>query len=293
MKLILKNPKMNLFAKNTIINKKKGENIYISSSIGAGRTLILIALYQQLFSQKHIDKSSILIHTEGDTSSYLAYRDFLDHNQKLENHQLFNLIYKEDKELFFKINFNIPNTTTNFKDKHLFFLLPALNKSDCFVQQIYLKKVYEFLLNLPINNNKNEIPIFFDLSNLMDVKSLNEYFKIVENLNNKGYFFINSTYGINELQKPKEMLKILQNKNKHIFIFKQENTIKKYGFVFDNLDYVNMNSLERMEYHYYVGSILQNKNKTYLTNFNYISTTNSFKNKKLNNILVSAKINNF
>lgn len=162
MKVELKEPKKNKISfidKKFVLKKEKGENLLYIGSVGSGKTESLLSFLYELYKQNKANKS-IYIDTKGDLSIFLKYAAILKKFNK--NFQLFNFLKHHNLKFFENIDFKNETIKKELNKKDLLYLFPVLEKSGVASKDKIIKKVAEFLINLPDNDSEEEIPIFIN-----------------------------------------------------------------------------------------------------------------------------------
>lgn len=206
------------FNKEVIITKEKGENIILGGGDGSGRSQILLDILYELIETNQVDKS-IFFNFLGDNSfSYRIYSIFEHLNENPEEKMLFlNSISENAMSEFRSFDFKDSKTQDYLKDKHLVFSTPALEKTPLKIYDEVFELFYDFLSNLPINNGK-EIPIIIDHLSVLNYQNFLMYSDLMKKVNDKGYFFISSTYGMFNIHSFDTVFPLLMKDHKHFFI---------------------------------------------------------------------------
>lgn len=170
-----------------------------------------------------IDKNSFFIDFVNNKSIPIKIQTTLNHYLTNFNHKdlvIFSPILNNSVNIFNQINFN-NNFQKILLNKHKLFLMPCLEKTQLEYKEFLISQFFNYLKSLPINEGK-EIPIFVD--NLSDFKDKNfqEYSEIMKIVNKKGYFFINSTYGMFNIHNFENNFQILKDSHKHFLIAHSE-----------------------------------------------------------------------
>ena len=212
-----KRHKFDMLRRKFILEKSNQENILFIGTTGSGKTECLLSFIYNLYNQKKIDKY-IYIDIKGDLSLFVKHSSILDKFKKTFN--LFNLLKQNNLDFFEKIDFKNITIKKELNKKSLLFLFPALQKSFLQLNQLVNKKIAQFLINLPKNNNK-EIPIFIDGIELLKESDFKKFERIVKIINKKGYFVVCSISDYS-FKKPEDLIMALEKCFQHVFLMKSE-----------------------------------------------------------------------
>ena len=217
MKIELKKDKK-IFNK-FFIEKEKGENIILGGGDGSARIEILFQFFLYMTKKNIIDKNSVFIDFVNYQVIPIQMQAILNHyltNFNKKDFVIFNPLLKNKINIFNQIKFN-EDFQKNLLNKHKLFLMPCLEKSSFEYRDFIISQVFNYLKSLP-NNEGKEIPIFVNhLSDFQD-KHFQEYNEIMKTVNKKGYFFINSTYGMFNMHNFENNFQILKDSHKHFFM---------------------------------------------------------------------------
>ena len=204
---------------NFFIHKEKGENIILGGGDGSGRTEILLHFFLYMVKNNIIDKNSVFVDFLHNQSIPMKIQTTLSKNLQDFNYKdfiIFNPAFKKNFNIFNDIKFN-DSFQKKILNKHKLFLMPCLEKSIFEYRDFIISQFFNYLKSLP-NNEGKEIPIFVDhLTDFQD-KHFQEYSEIMKTVNKKGYFFINSTYGMFNIHNFENNFQILKDSHKHFFI---------------------------------------------------------------------------
>lgn len=247
--------------KKVLIEKKEKENIIVGGGDGSGRSSVLFDFLNDLLNEKQIN-SFIFLNFEGSSVFLENINSLLTHHGKEKDCFLFHSLTPKTHDELMKFDFLKEETQRNLKDKNIGFLMPYLPATTVDIYEENLNKIFSFLENLPFNKNK-EIPIVVDNLSCFNEKYFFRYSEIMKKLNNKGYFFINSTYGMFNINSFDRVFPVLMKDHKHFFIFySQLNLNNKF---INNYNFSNaIKSLDPGSFHYLKDFKLQ---QTYLRTF--------------------------
>ena len=259
MKIKLTNKKNSIFNKTLIINKERGENIIIGGGDGSGRSEMLNNLLYELIFQKHIHKSSIYINFIGDTSQYRKIINCLNEFNLIKKNDFFllNSLSTDAYSQFNKLDFKSSLLQDYFTNKHLILLTHSMEKSSTVLQDTMNNKVYELLDNLPENKGA-EIPIIIDNISYFKDHHFKKHMETMQNLNKKGYFFINSTYGMFNIHNFDKNFPLLKDNHKHFLMAHSQINLNNQ-FMKDIKLKIPLNNIHVGEYYYFKDFVLKNK----------------------------------
>jgi hypothetical protein len=214
-----------IFRKGSHIFKEEKENVLFGGGDGSGRSETLRMIMYELLSEKQIS-NFLYFNFLGDNSAFFWTAD------RLESCDLIN----EKNKLYaynFLTNFNIFNTKipqhpmtqkaidnmkTDLSKKNSVFLYPAIgNMVSKEIEKYFIQSFFDILEALP-NNTGKEIAIITDNLSCFRLDDFIKYSKLMKEVNNKGYFFINSTYGMFNLYSFEDSFNILKNDHSHILM---------------------------------------------------------------------------
>lgn len=258
MKIELKTNKK-LF-NNFFMHKEKGENIILGGGDGSARLEILLQFFLYMVKNNLIDKNSVFVDLVSYQSVPIKIQRVLNNYLTNFNHKdlvVFNPTLNNKVNIFNQINFN-DHFQKNLLNKHKIFLMPCLEKTRLEYKEFIISQFFNYLKSLPINEGK-EIPIFVDnLSDFQD-KHFQEYSKIMKTVNEKGYFFINSTYGMFNMHNFENNFQILKDSHKHFFMAHSQINLNN-KFV-ENIKFKEkLNNIQAGQFYYLKDFKLQNIN---------------------------------
>jgi hypothetical protein len=245
------------FNKNLIFEKEKGENIILGGGAGSGRTELLLQIFKSLLDDRYIDKSSIYITTIGNSLPIIKIISMVIGKTDLNKDNLFIFNALKNMDDFISLNLNNEELQKSISNKHKMFLIPSLIKSSKNLIDIVHSQIYDFIKNLPINNEK-EIPIFLDEISYFEDNHFDSYNKIIEKANSKGYYFITSVYGMFNIKNLERNLPIFMKNHNHILMACSHLNLNNN---FLNKIKLNkpLNKLSEGEFYYFKNSELENK----------------------------------
>ena len=245
---------------NFFMHKEKGENIILGGGDGSARLEILLQFFLYMAKNNLIDKNSVFVDfvnyqiipakIQGALNNYLTnfnHKDLVIFNPRLNN----------NINIFNQINFN-EYFQKSLLNKHNIFLMPCLERIRLEYKEFIISQFFNYLKSLPVNKGK-EIPIFVHhLSNFQD-KHFQEYSEIMKTLNKKGYFFINSTYGMFNIHNFENNFKILKDSHKHFFMANSQVNLNNQ-FVKNIKFKEKLNNIKAGEFYYLKDFELKNNN---------------------------------
>ena len=161
----------------------------------------------------------------------------------------------------------IDNMKTDLSKKNSVFLFPQIEK-------YFIQSFFDILEALPKNTGK-EIPIITDNISCFKLDDFINYSKLMKEVNNKGYFFINSIYGMFNLYSFEYSFNILKNDHSHILMANSQiNIDNKY---MKNIQLgKKLNHIEPGHFYYFKDLKLEYK---YLNRFHFVKSDYNHTNK--------------
>tara|TARA_Y100000034_G_scaffold136034_1_gene210405 strand:+ start:23249 stop:24127 length:879 start_codon:yes stop_codon:yes gene_type:complete len=252
---------------NFFMHKEKGENIIIGGGDGSGRTEILLQFFLYMVKNNIIDKNSVFIDFVNNNSIPIKIQTILSNYALDFNHKdfiIFSPTFKNNVNIFNNIKFN-DGFQKKLLNKHKFFLMPCLEKSIYEYKKNSISQFFNYLKSLP-NNEGKEIPIFVDHLSDFKYQDFKEYSEIMKTVNNKGYFFINSTYGMFNIFDFEKSFQVLKDSHKHFLMAHSQinldnNFIKHINFK------EALNNIESCDFYYLKDFELQSNHTLHLKDF--------------------------
>ncbi|MBM26156.1 MAG: hypothetical protein CL760_10835 [Chloroflexi bacterium] len=260
--------------KGSHIFKEEKENILFGGGDGSGRSETLRMMIYELLSEKQIS-NFLYFNFLGDNSAFYRTAETLEP---------FGLINEKNKLYIYnfltRLNTNNTNTTqyfmtkkaidnmkTDLSKKNSVFLLPPIEK-------YFIQSFFDILEALPKNTGK-EIPIITDNISCFKLDDFINYSKLMKKVNNKGYFFINSIYGMFNLYSFEDSFNILKNDHSHILMANSQiNIDNKY---MKNIQLgKKLNHIEPGHFYYFKDLKLEYK---YLNRFHFVKSDYNHTNK--------------
>ncbi len=253
--------------KGSHIFKEEKENILFGGGDGSGRSETLRMMIYELLSEKQIS-NFLYFNFLGDNSAFYRTAETLEP---------FGLINEKNKLYIYnfltRLNTNNTNTTqyfmtkkaidnmkTDLSKKNSVFLFPQIEK-------YFIQSFFDILEALPKNTGK-EIPIITDNISCFKLDDFINYSKLMKEVNNKGYFFINSIYGMFNLYSFEDSFNILKNDHSHILMANSQINL-------DNRYMKNIKLEKKLNYiepgHFYYFKDLKLEYK-YLNRFHFIKS---------------------
>lgn len=260
--------------KGSHIFKEEKENILFGGGDGSGRSETLRMMIYELLSEKQIS-NFLYFNFLGDNSAFYRTAETLEP---------FGLINEKNKLYIYnfltRLNTNNTNTTqyfmtkkaidnmkTDLSKKNSVFLFPQIEK-------YFIQSFFDILEALPKNTGK-EIPIITDNISCFKLDDFINYSKLMKEVNNKGYFFINSIYGMFNLYSFEYSFNILKNDHSHILMANSQiNIDNKY---MKNIQLgKKLNHIEPGHFYYFKDLKLEYK---YLNRFHFVKSDYNHTNK--------------